>query len=173
MIAPIPRTYAGSIIELGAGSGALTLRLCSRCPQARILAFEINPTLARDNRNNLTKAGINGQVELITAPAENLLSEMDRRGLAKADYVVSGIPLGNLDKERAGALIDTINSALGESGMYIQFQHSMVDRKKIKKRFPSTRTVPVVLNFPPAVVYYATKSGAPSGGSALAVDARA
>ena len=39
--------------------------------------------------------------------------------------------------------------------MYIQFQYSLMDRKKIQKRFASLRTVPVLLNFPPAVVYYA------------------
>jgi len=161
MIAPIPRTYDGPIIELGAGNGALTLRLCARCPNARVLAFEINPRLARDSRRNLDRAGINGQVELINAPAENLLAEMKQRGIAQADYVVSGIPLGNLRKQRVSALIDTIRSALAETGMYIQFQHSTVDRKKIKRRFASTRTVPVVFNFPPAVIYYATK-GAPS-----------
>jgi phospholipid N-methyltransferase len=46
MIAPVPETYRGQIIELGAGNGALTLRLAARCPEARILACEINPTLA-------------------------------------------------------------------------------------------------------------------------------
>lgn len=41
---------------------------------------------------------------------------------------------------------------LGEGGMYIQIQHSWLDRKQIRARFPNTRTVPVFLNFPPAVV---------------------
>src|SRR5664279_2744195 len=64
MIAPVPETYRGQIIELGAGTGALTLRLAARCPEARILACEINPTLARDHRWNLAGAGLNGRVEL-------------------------------------------------------------------------------------------------------------
>ena len=62
MIAPIPETYQGRIIELGAGNGALTLRLAKRCPRAKILACEINATLAHDNRCSLTRAGINGRV---------------------------------------------------------------------------------------------------------------
>ena len=49
MIAPVPETYRGQVIELGAGNGALTLRLAARCPEARILACEINPALARDH----------------------------------------------------------------------------------------------------------------------------
>jgi phospholipid N-methyltransferase len=39
--------------------------------------------------------------------------------------------------------------------MYIQFQHSLLDRKKIRTSFSNLRTVPAFLNFPPAVVYYA------------------
>jgi phospholipid N-methyltransferase len=56
---------------------------------------------------------------------------------------------------RACALLDTIHQNLAEDGMYIQFQHSLLDRKHIRARFAKTRTVPVFLNFPPAVVYYA------------------
>jgi phosphatidylethanolamine/phosphatidyl-N-methylethanolamine N-methyltransferase len=155
MIAPVPETYSGRIIELGAGSGALTLRLAARCPEARIVACEINPALARVNRHNLDKAGINGRVQVIPDSAEHLLSEIGRRGMDKVDYVLSGIPLGNLPGERVLALIKAIRGALGPGGMYVQFQYSLLDRKRIRKCFPSLRTVPVLLNIPPAMVYYA------------------
>lgn len=157
MIAPVPEAYRGQIIELGAGSGALTLRLAARCPGARILACEINPTLARDSKDNLTRAGHNGRVEVVSASAEHLLSERGRHGMEKTDFVISGIPLGNLGGEKAGGLLDAIRQSLGEGGMYIQFQHSLLDRRRIRARFPNTRTVPVFLNCPPAVVYYAQR----------------
>ena len=157
MIAPVPETYSGRIIELGAGNGALTLRLAARCPEAQILACEINPTLARVNRHNLDMAGINGRVQVIPDAAEHLLSEMDRRGHDKADFVLSGIPLGNLPGDQTQALIDAISGALGPGGMFVQFQYSLMDRKRIRSRFKSLRTVPVLLNFPPAVVYYAQR----------------
>ena len=157
MIAPVPRTYCGQIIELGAGTGALTRQLATRCPTAGILACEINSSLARDCRDNLTRAGHNGRVKVISASAEHLLSELSRGGSAKPDFIISGIPLGNLGGEKAGRLLDTICQSLGETGMYIQFQHSLLDRKKIRARFLNTRTVPVLLNFPPAFVYYAQR----------------
>ena len=147
MIAPVPKAYRGLIIELGAGNGALTLRLAARCPGARILACEINPTLARDNRDNLTRAGIDGRVEVIADSAERVLLEMGRRGNEKPDYVISGLPLGNLGGEKVLSLLDAINQTLGEGGIYIQFQHSLLGRTKIRARFPNTRTVPVFLNF--------------------------
>jgi phospholipid N-methyltransferase len=157
MIAPVPEAYPGQIIELGAGTGALTCRLASRCPGARILACEINPTLARNSRDTLTRAGHDGWVDVVLASAEHLLSEMGRRGMEKLDFVISSIPLGNLGKEKVRPLLDAVCQALGEDGMYIQFQHSLLDRSEIRARFPKLRTVPVLLNFPPAFVYYAQK----------------
>jgi len=155
MIAPVPETYRGRVIELGAGNGALTLGLAARCPEAQILACEINPTLARDHAYNLAGAGLKGRVELYTGSAADLLLEMGRK--QKPDFVISGIPLGNLGREKALVLIDTIRETLSEGGLYIQFQHSLLDRKRIRTRFPNLRTVPVFLNFPPAVVYYARR----------------
>ncbi len=157
MIAPVPAAYRGRIIELGAGSGALTLQLAARCPEARILACEINPTLAQVTRTNLARTSHGSRVQVVVAPAEQLLLELCRRGTAQTDFVFSGIPLGNLGMERVGGLLDLIHRLLGEDGIYIQFQHSLLDRKKILARFPKTRTVSVFLNFPPAVVYYAQR----------------
>jgi phospholipid N-methyltransferase len=157
MIAPVPESYSGRIIELGAGNGALTLRLAAKCPEAHILACEINPALARVSRHNLDMAGINGRVQMIPDSAEHLLSEMDRRGMGKVDFVLSGIPLGNLHRDRVTAIIDAVSRALVPGGMYIQFQYSLMDRKRIRARFQTLRTAPVFLNIPPAVVYYAQK----------------
>ena len=82
---------------------------------------------------------------------------MGTGGGEKPDFIISGIPLGNLGGAKAFALIDTIHQALRKGGLYIQFQHSLLDRKKIKTRFPNLRTVPVFLNFPPRS--YITRAG--------------
>ena len=155
MIVPVPPTYRGLVVELGPGTGALTLRLARRCSSARILACEINPVLAQDLNRRLAAAGLRDRVEVISDSAQRLLEEMAGKPETRAGYVISGIPLGNLDREQATALIDRIAGALAKGGMYIQFQHSLLDRKKIQARFARLRTVPVWLNFPPAVIYYA------------------
>jgi phospholipid N-methyltransferase len=157
MIAPVPEDYCGEIIELGPGNGALTVRLASRCPGARIVACEINPALAQSARENLRTAGINGRVRVVSDTAEHLLSQRVRMGRPKVDYVVSGIPIGNLRRQETVALIDQIGRVLQDGGLYIQFQYSLMDQRKIRERFASLRTIPVPLNFPPAVVYYARR----------------
>ncbi len=157
MIAPVPDTYAGQILELGAGTGALTLRLAEKCPRARILACEINPILAEDSVYNLARAGLSGRVDVVSDSAEHLLSEMARRRTEKPDYVISGIPLGNFGRKKTLAIIEAISKTVAVGGTYIQFQHSLLDRRRIKAKFPGLRTVPVFFNFPPAVVYYARR----------------
>jgi phospholipid N-methyltransferase len=108
-------------------------------------------------RQNLDRAGINGRVEVVSNAAEELLSGLAENGRVKPDYIISGIPLCNVGKDETVALIQQIKSTLRETGMYIQFQHSLVDRRKIQASFTKLRTVPVLFNFPPAFVYYATK----------------
>ena len=157
MIAPVPPDYCGQIIELGAGTGALTCQVATRCPRARILACEINPTLARELEAGVARKGICNRVEIVSAPADQLLARMGQGGMAPPDFIISGIPLGNLGREKAVRLLDAVHHALEEGGTYIQFQHSLLDRKTIRARFPHTRTVTAFLNFPPAVVYYAQK----------------
>ncbi len=157
MIAPVPQNYRGRIIELGPGNGALTLRLAARCPKARILACEINPVLARDARKNLDRAGVGDRVKVVSDSAENVLAEITGKGTEKNDFIISGIPLANLGKDQTLGIIDAVHRAVRKGGMYIQFQYSLMDRKKIKARFARLRTVPAFLNFPPAFVYYAWK----------------
>jgi phosphatidylethanolamine/phosphatidyl-N-methylethanolamine N-methyltransferase len=157
MISPVPRDYCGQILELGAGNGALTVRLAARCPQARIIACEINPVLARDLRTRMDAAQLGRRVEVVSDSAEHFLSHLRHRGARGLDFVISGIPLAHLTREQVFTLAGSIHRGLAPGGLYIQFQHSLIDRKKIKATFARLRTVPVFLNFPPAVVYYARK----------------
>lgn len=157
MLAPIPAAYRGQIVELGAGTGALTRRLARRCPRARILACEINPVLAADLATNLADAGLAKRVQVVSDPAEILLARLARDEERLPDFILSGIPLANLGREPVLALLAAIRKALAPGGLYIQFQHSLIDRKKIKTNFDRLRTVPAFLNFPPAFVYYAQK----------------
>lgn len=158
MLDPVPPDFQGSVVELGAGTGALTLRLAQKCPRARITACEINPALAKDLRTTLDRAGINGQVQVVRDSAEHLLSAYAKGGTSRPGFVISGIPLGNVPRDETYALIRQICQSLPRNGMYIQFQYSLIDRAKIQESFPAMRTVPVLLNFPPAFIYYATKS---------------
>jgi phospholipid N-methyltransferase len=160
MIAPIPASYNGTIVELGAGTGSLTRRLVRRCPQARVLACEINAKLARHLAASLQAEGLGERVAVIAEPAQDLLADLASDPANLPQFVVSGIPLGTLDSAEVQQLVSCIHQALRPGGLYIQFQYTLMDRRRIRNRFSEVRTVPVMLNFPPAFVYYARKRGA-------------
>jgi phospholipid N-methyltransferase len=157
MIAPIPPGYSGRIIELGAGTGALTVRLAARCPKARILACDLNPVMVNLAGRLLRNGGAEGRVKVVRSSAAQVLAEVSEPGAERPHYVVSGIPLGNLAKDEVRKLVDSIWGVLKRDGMFIQFQYSLLSRKIIRSRFPRVRTVPVFLNLPPAVVYLAPR----------------
>jgi phospholipid N-methyltransferase len=159
MIAPVPEDYSGQIIELGAGSGALTQRLAARCPAARIVACEINHSLAHVNRSGLAAAGIDAnRVKVVAESAENLLPKLCAHEPEKPHFIISGVPLGNLPREKALTIIEAVKESLRPGGVFIQFQYFLADYRKIRRRFARMRTVPVLLNIPPAFVYYAQKA---------------
>jgi len=157
MIAPIPHNFRGLILELGTGTGPLTLRLAKKCPEATIRACEINPILAVDARQNLARAGVNGQVQVLAISAQELLSQIAGQTGEKPSYIISGIPLGNLRRKAVLGLLEAARSALSEQGMFVQAQHFLIDREHVRATFGALRTVPILLNFPPVFVYYARK----------------
>jgi phospholipid N-methyltransferase len=157
MISPVPRDYCGKVVELGTGNGILTRRLAARCPHARILACEINPVLAQDTRQNLARAGINGRVQVLTSPAQELLATLSLQGSDRPGYIISCLPLGTFGRETVLEVIQGAKRALADGGMFIQLQHLLVDRHHVRKVFPGLRTVPVLWNIPPAFVYFGRK----------------
>lgn len=156
MIAPVPTEYTGRIIELGAGTGALTLRLAARRQKASISSCEINPGLAQGLAEKVRLAGLERRVEIFTGSASELL-ECSHKNALPVDFVISGIPLANLGRAKVLTLLETIHRTLDPGGTFIQFQHSLLDRQKIRSIFPQLRTVPAFLNLPPAAVYIARK----------------
>lgn len=157
MIAPVPPGYRGRVLELGTGTGVLTVPLAQRCPQARILACEINPELAEVTRQNLVRAGINGQVQLRAHAAQHLLADVLTQPEDRPGYVISGLPIGNLPRQAVLDLLHTIRRVLPNKGFFVQAQHFLVDRKHVRAVFGNLRILPVLRNLPPLFVYYAQK----------------
>jgi len=155
MIAPVPSGYNGLVLELGSGTGSLTVRLAARCPHATIVACELNPILAVHTRRNLDRAGVNGQVQVRTRSAQEVLANLKTHSGHRPGYIISALPLGNLSRKTAQELLQTISLTLPENGIFVQAQHFLVNLKDVRSAFRTVRTVPILRNFPPVFVYYA------------------
>ena len=130
MIAPIPADYTGRVVELGSGTGGLTMRLAARCPKATILACEINPVLAEITRRNLLKAGVNGRVQVRAQSAQQLLPELMVSSAKKPGYIVSGLPIGNLRKRKVLELLHAVTHVLPEKWNHLKEMEPKLFRKR-------------------------------------------
>ena len=121
------------------------------------MACEINPMFARKCRQEFAAKGLSERIKVVCRSAEKLLDQLAGNGEEKPDFIISGIPLGNLERRHVADLVERIHRCLAVGGLYIQFQYTLIDRETIRARFPKLRTAPAFLNFPPAFVYYARK----------------
>jgi phospholipid N-methyltransferase len=156
MLAPVPRSGAPVVVELGPGTGAFTEALQARRP-ARHVAIELDPGLAARLRERFP------QVEVVADSAAALPGILAERGLRHADVVVSGLPWAAY---AGGGLPRTIADALAPHGAFTQFTYtwsrwappSRRQLAELRGAFDEVvvgRTV--WRNIPPALVYSARR----------------
>ncbi len=146
MIAPVDFERAKIIVELGPGLGGLTKKLLARMDaRAKLLVFEINPDFCHELKK------INDQrLNVFNVSALTLGNYLIG---AKADYVLSGIPLTNLDSQTRSTLFETVKNILRPNGAYIQFQYSLGAYRELQSVFDQVNIKFTLLNIPPAFVY--------------------
>ncbi|MEQ3552439.1 SAM-dependent methyltransferase [Pseudonocardia nematodicida] len=116
--APVPETGDPVVVELGAGTGALTDLIAEKLGgRGHQLAVELNPRLAAllARRHPGLDVAATGAAEL-----PRLLAE---RGLAGADVVVSGLPWAAYPA-RGPQLTDVIAGTLHDGGALTQFGYA-------------------------------------------------
>ncbi|HEX2073220.1 MAG TPA: methyltransferase domain-containing protein [Geodermatophilus sp.] len=138
---------ADFVVELGAGTGVATKEILARLrPDARLLALEIDPQLAR-----LLEAGFDDpRLQVVCGSAEHLEEYLDG---AKADVVVCALPFTSLEPGLRRRLLDHLPRALSGRGVALVIQYSPLVEPELRKRFPSVRRRISVLNVPPAFLF--------------------
>jgi phosphatidylethanolamine/phosphatidyl-N-methylethanolamine N-methyltransferase len=140
------------IVELGAGEGSITRHILSEMGSlSSLMSFEINPYLF------LEIAKI--EDERLKPMMESVLRLSSFAGQNSADFIISGIPLANMDKHKKEELLKSCYKVLKPGGIYIQFQYALNDYSLIKGHFDEIQLGFALLNFPPAFIYYAKKAG--------------
>lgn len=151
MAALVPWERSRTVVELGAGTGAITERLLERRPEGvRLLAFERQPEFRALLRRRFPG--------LEVCPEASQLSGV--LGEERADAIVSGIPFALLTPEQREALLDEIEGALAPGGCFIAFQYAPVLLPALRRRFKRVRLRLVLANLPPAVIYGCWKNEA-------------
>lgn len=135
------------VAEIGAGTGAYTGEILERLnPEARFLAFEIDPDLAEV----LSGRFEDPRLRTINDSAENIEEYLDGE---KVDVIVSAVPFTSLPEKARDSVLGAVAQAMAPEGVMVQIQYSTVLQKDLTRRFASVRRRMQPLNVPPAFLY--------------------
>lgn len=108
------------VAEYGPGEGVHSREILRRLPPAStLLLFELDPDLSRHLDRQFAD---DPRVHVINGDAAQLPQELERRGIPRCDYIVSGIPFSILEIEKKRALLEKTYDALAPGGSFIIYQ---------------------------------------------------
>ncbi len=152
---------AGTIVELGPGSGTFTHDILrSRASGAAYLGVEVNGTLVQTLQHRFPELHFAHS----GAEAFDFASYCAEHG--PIDAVISGLPWTSFDAELQCSILDNILPHLASGGRFVTYSyfgfHRLANgrsfREALHQRMQIVATSPVVwANLPPAFVYVATR----------------
>ena len=154
IIEPINFKKARFIVELGAGTGAVTKKILRKMdPDCILMCFEIDKVLCKEMKKNLKDP----RLKVIPDGAEKMGRYLPRFGCRKADFIVSELPLVSLPQKTGEEILKAVQDNLDAKGKYIQIQYSLLGKKKLQKIFPRIEILFTPFNIPPSFVYVCEK----------------
>jgi phospholipid N-methyltransferase len=135
------------VVELGAGTGSQTAEILARmAPDARLVALEIDPRLAR----LLEERFDDPRLEVVCDSAENLAKHLDGE---QADVLVCALPFTSLEPGLRRRILESLPSALRPGGVALVIQYSPLIQNELRRLFGSVRRRISPLNVPPAFLF--------------------
>jgi phospholipid N-methyltransferase len=175
MLRPIDFERASVIVELGVGTGAVTLELLNRMrPDARLYALDINARFIEFVRETIHDP----RLAAVVGAAEDLGDILQERGERKADAIISSLGLTTMRGDQRERILREMRQSLAQGGVVSQFQYwhsrggprwmralglrGFPEEEFLRQYFHRISTNHVLRNFPPATVYscrFATATG--------------
>ena len=137
-----------TILELGAGTGAVTRVAASRMhPQSRLIAVEVDATFVEHLRNACPTA------EVIHADVRHLDAILRKTNIDQVDVILNGLPTPSLPREINQAVFDCI-ARVGKKAVVAQLTVMPLVYKRLYRRlFEEVKFKLVLANLPPGGVY--------------------
>jgi phosphatidylethanolamine/phosphatidyl-N-methylethanolamine N-methyltransferase len=157
---------AAVIVELGVGTGAVTLEILRRMRRdAKLYAIDINPAFIRHIRMKIQDA----RLVAIPGRAEEMGRIVRGHSLERADAIVSSLGLSTMTEPQRRTIIGQALECLGPRGVLSQFQYlhaggepnwmcrmgwtRFSEERFLKRYFGDVKSARVILNLPPARVF--------------------
>jgi phospholipid N-methyltransferase len=138
---------ASLVVELGAGTGSQTAEILARMgPDARLLALEIDPRLAR----LLEERFDDPRLQVVRDSAENLREHL---GEERADVLVCALPFTSFEPGLRRRILESLPGTLAADGAALVIQYSPLIQSELRRLFPSVRRRISPVNVPPAFLF--------------------
>ena len=143
---------AGSIVELGAGTGPITAEMVKKAnPKTRLVVIELDPILCGRLRDRFRDTP---NVEVILGDASKFGELLAERGIPKVDHVLSGLPLPSFPAAARDAILATAARTIADGGTFRQLTvMPLIYYRMYCRYFNDVRFRFVPLNVPPGGVY--------------------
>ena len=149
MLAGINFDQSKTILELGAGTGAVTAELLSRAKRRnRTIILERDSEFCARLKQRFPRA------EILQEDALDLPRIMQQYEVGRVDHIISTLPLNWLSAPDQGGLLRAICQSLRPNGSFRQLTHlPWAHRSLLKQLFSSVQTSFTWRNLPPACSY--------------------
>lgn len=135
------------VVELGAGTGSHTGAVLRRLgPEARMVAFEIDPGMAEALRAELPDP----RLHVVTGSAEDVVEVLDGR---RPEVVVSALPFTSLPSGVGRTILERTASVLAPGGTLLVLQYSPLIARELSRLFATVSRRVCPRNVPPAFLY--------------------
>ena len=125
------------IVEYGPGVGPISAALLTRMrPDARLVTLETNPELAAF----LRAAVRDPRLHVVEASAEDVAAVLAGLRVARADYVISGIPFSTMPAATRRRIVEATRAVLDPAGgAFLVYQFSRAVRADLRATFGRVR----------------------------------
>lgn len=150
VLATIEWARAKVIVEYGPGVGTFTAEILQRMrSDARLVVIETNHDFVQFLGADFTDPRLVVEHD----SAENVQRILARHGMRRANYIVSGVPLGSMPTSLQAAISVASRDALEVGGEFLVYQFTSRILPVLRGTFPQVRRGFEVRNFPPAQLF--------------------
>ena len=144
---------AGTIVELGAGTGPITEEIIKRLkPQTRFITIERDADFFKILQQRFVNLP---NVEIVHADVRNIDTILRERGIDKVDYFISGLPTPSLPEHVRRRMLVSIRRYLSPQGCYSNITEiPLIYLGYYKNLFKHVHFQFVPANMPPGGVYH-------------------
>jgi phospholipid N-methyltransferase len=144
------------LIEYGPGTGPFTSEIVNRLkPTHQLIVIELNSEFAAKLKEKFKD---HKNVKIYQDCVTNVKKIINKIGIKKVDYIISGIPFSSLPKNKILDILTNTKSIMSQNSIFLTFQYSKYRKQILEKYFNIIDIKFIARNIPSAYIFCMNKS---------------